>query len=250
MSGGNNWLYGVDISNYQGTPDFDKLKTAKDFVMIKVSEGIGFADGQFKRNRDEARRVGLKRVYYHFAHPDLGNSPINEVNYFLGIINDLQEGELLALDMEVSYNGDYGLWCKDFFNVIKSRYNGHKALLYSNLAIINTHNWAEVWQNSDNGLWIASWDNNPSVIPATQWPVTTMKQYSDKGSVSGINGNVDFDVFYGDATIWSKYAYHPAAPPQPTPDPCGEVKKQNEVLQSENKALQSKLDQVKVIVNS
>ncbi|MCT4461122.1 lysin, partial [Lactiplantibacillus plantarum] len=65
------------------------------------------------------------------------------------------------------------------------------------------------------GLWIAQY-NNYNVVNGYQprdlygslkhWKTAVMFQYTSTGQLPGWNGNLDFDVFYGDKSAWDKYA--------------------------------------------
>ena len=56
-------LKGADISDYQGQPDFEKLKQTVDFVLTKATEGVGFTAWTLNRNKAEMRRVGLRHGF-------------------------------------------------------------------------------------------------------------------------------------------------------------------------------------------
>src|SRR5664280_2720317 len=47
-------LAGMDISYFQGTINWDSVKTAKDFAITKSTEGVGYTDPQFSRNQSES----------------------------------------------------------------------------------------------------------------------------------------------------------------------------------------------------
>lgn len=214
----------IDISTFQGTPNFDEVKNHVGGVMIRASYGNGFAapggpnqykDVQFDRNRNECRRLGIPRGFYHYSYPQY-NSPEAEADYFAWVVGDLQKGELLALDFEEQYSGDKVDWCFRFLERLKQKY-GFKPLLYINLSTARGNNWSKVIQG-DYGLWVALWDGNTS-MPATPWPVVAMKQYSSTGSIPGIAGNVDMNEFNGDVNLFLKYGFNPAPVPTPIPEP-------------------------------
>src|SRR5262249_10023714 len=73
-------LKGTDISDFQGQPDFDKLKEELDFVLTKATEGVGFTAWTLNRNKSEMRRVDLPHGFYHFAR---GGDPLAEADYFV-----------------------------------------------------------------------------------------------------------------------------------------------------------------------
>jgi GH25 family lysozyme M1 (1,4-beta-N-acetylmuramidase) len=214
-------LRGIDISSWQKTVDFDLLKPSVDFVMIKSSEGTGFVDPLFYRNRDETRRLGIPRGFYHFARPDLGTMPEPEADFFTSILGEIQKGEILCLDFEKPYGGDRVGWCMSFLNRVNANVGGYKPLLYISGSATGEVDWSRVIQ-ADYGLWVALWDQDPNSMPASPWPVVAMKQYSATQRFNGIDGDVDGDIFNGDVNLFYAYGYRgdaPVAAPQPAPVP-------------------------------
>jgi len=58
---------GVDVSHWNGAPDFDKLHSnGMRFTFSKVSQGTSFVDDTFRRNTRNARAAGLAAGAYHF----------------------------------------------------------------------------------------------------------------------------------------------------------------------------------------
>jgi GH25 family lysozyme M1 (1,4-beta-N-acetylmuramidase) len=196
-------LYGIDVSAYQGTIDWTSVKAVKDFAIMRATFGVGYRDAQLTNNQTGARNSGILHGYYHFAYPNYGNAAIDEADWMLSQIGTLQPGEVLCLDYEVSYSDPVN-WCYAFLNRIYSR-TGVKPFLYINLSTLNGYNWSIV-KNAGYPLWLAYPDGNSNpAVPSTSWGTTTMKQYSWTGSVSGISGDVDLDVFNGDASAFLAY---------------------------------------------
>lgn len=214
-------IKGVDISDYQGAPNFEQLKQATDFVIIKSSEGVGYKARELDRSQEEARRVGMGVGYYHFARPDLGNEPEDEAQFFINCIWPLRAGEVLVLDYEVGFFDPVG-WCKRFLDYLAAHLNGTKPLIYLNQSQIQNINWKPVIDGG-YGLWVASYDNDPSDVHFDHaWPSVAMKQYTSSGTVAGISGKVDMNVFYGDIIQYKKYGYREGqsnTPTTPTPAP-------------------------------
>lgn len=209
-------IKGIDISSWQGQPNFNLVKNDAIFGIFKSSEGTVFRDPQLARNVLEARRVGMIVGYYHFARPDAGNSPEAEAQYFINQIWPIQPGELLVLDYEVNYYDPVG-WCKRFLDYLSNKLNGTKALIYLNGYLTNAYNWKPV-VDGNYGLWLAYYDNDPNNINYSigKWPFAAMKQYWSQGKISGISGNVDINTFFGDATTLKKYGYkEPNTPTDP-----------------------------------
>ena len=214
-------IKGIDVSKWQGNIDFSKVKSSTNFVIMKATEGYGYTDPKFKDNQKGFRNTGIAMGYYHFARPDLGNTPEKEADWFVKIIGALKSGEILALDYEVNYSDPVN-WCKKFLDRVKAK-TGVKPLLYINLATNNKYDWSSVVKG-DYGLWLAYWDGSLTARPKTDWNFIAIKQYGADTKVSGISGNVDGDVFFGDIATFKKYGYNPppTPPTPPTPPPTPE----------------------------
>ena len=200
-------MIGPDISNWQKIIDFNILKDNVDFIILKASEGIGFTDPKLITNQSEARGVGLLLGYYHFARPDLGNTPEGEALWFLKTIGKIYPGEVLFLDYEANWNGDVAGWCEKWLDTISLKLGGYKPLIYLNQSLVKAHNWSLII-NKDYGLWLAKYDYDPNApVPPLPWPVVAFRQYSNEAVFSGIQGKVDANVFYGDADAFRHYGY-------------------------------------------
>jgi len=253
------YTHGIDISKWQGDVDFARIKKATQFAIIKATEGVGYTDPKFKRNQEGFRNVGLPLGYYHFARPDLGNSAIAEADWFLKTVGNLRDGEILALDYEVSY-GDPVNWCKAFLDRIKEKLGGYKPLIYINLSLNNNYSWSSVVKG-DYGLWLAYYmsDGNNGLnsadkpAPATDWAFTAMRQYSSSGKVDGISGNVDMNTFYGDVPTLLKYGYKSpvvAPTPEPIPEPPvepSELEKVKKELEIANTTIKTITEEKKLV---
>lgn len=210
-------LSGIDISHHQGTPNFDQVHAAGvQFVIAKATEGTGFIDDQFARNRAETHRIGAIFGAYHFAD---GGDPIAEANHFCAIVGALAVGEFPVLDWETRHP-DPAAWCKAFCDQVKAR-TGVKPLVYLNQSTLAGYDWSPV-VGGDYGLWLAKYDGAPGATPqAGRWPFCAMKQYTSSGHVPGIGGNVDMDAFYGDLGALLRYGKQGGAPaPAPVPAPA------------------------------
>lgn len=210
-------LVGNDISAAQGSIVWSVYKDNTNFVIPKATEGVGFIDAQYGNNRKEARDYNLLFGSYHFARPDLGNSPEAEGEWFCKVIDGdpIRQGELLFLDFEVGYH-DIVNWSKGFLDYVKNHYKGNiSPLIYLNQNLTTTLDWQPV-VDAGYGLWLASY--NPDGQGNTgKWPFMAFQQTSSVQQVPGITGNVDRDVFFGTAEDFTKYGYHEAAAIQPAP---------------------------------
>ena len=82
-------------------------------------------------------------------------------------------------------------------------------------SVVNRHDWSPV-ANANYGIWVAKYrDNLPDYnydmskagnMPSIKyWNEYAMWQWTSSGRLNGWNGNLDCNVFYGDATAWDKY---------------------------------------------
>lgn len=237
-------IVGNDIASFQGDIDYNKYKDNSNFVLMKVTEGTGFLDPKFKRNQSEARRVGLALGYYHFAKPDLGNTPEKEAQYFLDQIGPLQEGEVLALDYEVQFQ-DPIVWCKAWLDYVFQK-TGVKPLIYMSESVVIKYDWSRI-SSAGYGLWIAKYLFNPTPDAAFntgKWAFAAMYQWTSGQKVPGIPvERVDGDVFFGDIATFKRYGYKA---PVPVPTPTDWQKLYNDEV-AKNKVLNDEITQLKTL---
>lgn len=178
-------MKGIDVSHYQNDIDFSKVKAdGIEVVIIKATEGKTYQDPNFKTYYDNANANGLKVGAYHFLR---GNSPEDEVNNFLSVINGLDFDCKLVIDAEVNLGGTIAnsKQIKAFKDILISK--GYEVVLYTGEYFYNNNLNDSV---KDIPLWVAKYSSNKPNVPSyIGW------QYSSIGSVSGISGNVDINDF-------------------------------------------------------
>ena len=191
---------GIDVSHWQGTIDWAKVRGAgKTFVIAKATEGVGFKDDKYAINKAGAMGQGLKFGAYHFAQP--ANDPIKEADWFVNN-SSYQRGMLIpTLDLErTGGRGPTALttWVKAWLGRVSDRL-GVKPMMYVSpsfwRANLNDTRWF-----ADNGygiLWVAHWGTTSPSVPASNWGGRswTFWQYSSDGSVPGISGRVDLNRY-------------------------------------------------------
>ncbi|MDD3030721.1 MAG: GH25 family lysozyme, partial [Alphaproteobacteria bacterium] len=63
----NFYAIGIDVSHWEGTPDFKKVKAAgRNFVIVKLTNGLT-VDAQAANNIKNAKAAGLDVGVYHFS---------------------------------------------------------------------------------------------------------------------------------------------------------------------------------------
>lgn len=204
---GKTGILGFDISKHQGlngTGVLEGLRKEPDakFIIIKATEGKNYTDPAFMANFDAAVKAGLLIGIYHYARPDLGNSPELEAEEFvrLGVRKINPEGVVFILDYEGSaLNSKYGDWALRWCRRVEEL-TEKKPLVYTNKAGLN---YVKECAENDNGLWLAYWDSEfPKNTGA--WNLTAMWQYE-------VRANLDRDIFFGTKEQFLKYAQiHPS----------------------------------------
>ena len=202
-------LKGIDISHHQKGIDLGAI--AVDFVIIKATEGNGYTDEMCDTFYQKAKSLGKKLGVYHFARPDLGNSPEAEADWFIKETLGYHKEAMLVLDWE---SGDLTnvAWAKAWLDRVYSK-TGVKPVIYMSASVMHGADWSSV-VNADYGLWVANYGSNNGTAqesvfdryPLKYWSFYALWQYTSKGRLNGYNGNLDLNYFSGDGTAWDKYA--------------------------------------------
>ncbi len=221
-------LKGIDISHHQKTIDLSKIET--DFVICKATEGNGYTDECCDKFYQQAKKLGKKLGVYHFARPDLGNTPEAEADWFIKETKGYHKEAILILDWEPS-GGQLSnvAWAKAWLDRVYSK-TGIKPIIYMSASPMKSYDWSSVVK-ADYGLWVANYGSNNGTAqesvfnkyPLKHWSFYALWQYTSKGRLDGYNGNLDMNVFNGDESAWDKYALNTSTPtnenvtPNPSP---------------------------------
>ncbi|MGZ3438532.1 MAG: glycoside hydrolase family 25 protein [Polyangia bacterium] len=207
---GKTTLEGVDVSTYQGTIDWAKVKASgRAFAITRVGDGLG-GDNTFNANWAGIKAAGMVRGAYQFFRAS--DDPIQQADILLAKIGTPQNGDLApTLDLEVTDGQSASVIVtkvKQWLEHVKAK-TGRTPMVYTSPGF-----WPSVGSPDLSAyvLWVAHWGTTCPTIPPG-WKGFTFHQYSDSGSVSGISGAVDLDVFNGDKAALDKLASNNTAPP-------------------------------------
>jgi lysozyme len=192
-------LHGIDVSRYQGTIAWDKVREMNieniklDFAFIKATEGVLKTDPLFRRNWKQSRKEGIVRGAYHFfiASKDGKHQARNFINMV-----DIEKGDLPpVLDVE-QRNGrtpaQIRKEVKIWLNMVENHY-GVKPIIYTNVDFY-IRNLGEEFDAYP--LWVAHYFQPTGPRIGRRWDFW---QHSEQGRVNGIRHKVDFNVFKGSA---------------------------------------------------
>ena len=198
----------IDISSHNGRINWKEVvNNGVSDVIIRLSLGYGDKDLMAQEYAQDARAVGLNVSYYHLAYPDTKQGTIfddatQEANYFTSLFREEQmpSPKWLAVDLEKMSNGwdtplnnnEYLSWVKIFLRQVYSN-TGLICFIYSNQPYLDAH------LPADHGLgtiplWIANYNNVSSPRLPEGWSQYFLWQYSETGSVRGINSHVDLNI--------------------------------------------------------
>ena len=197
--------FGIDVSKHQGEIDWEKVKTSDvKFAMIRAAyrgytEGNISEDVQFLNNIKGAYKNGIKVGLYFYSSAINEKEAIEEANYVLNLIKkyNLQSYITYPITIDIEdFEGtrNYHLSKEERTNIVKAfcdtiKNAGYKPMVYSYTYFLE--NKLDMNKLTKYDTWIADYyGNNWYKRPFTIW------QYTDKGNINGINGNVDLNYSY------------------------------------------------------
>lgn len=211
-------LFGTDQSKWQA----DQV-TEGSFIICKATEGCGYVDPtcdtKYQLNKNAGKLLGV----YHYARPDLGNTPEEEATFFVNNIRGYIGEAILVLDWESANKWDVA-WAKRWLDKVYEL-TKVKPITYMSSSVTFAYDWSSVVAG-DYGLWVANYGNNDGTNHGCPdvgyWDIVAMHQYT---SVP-----LDKDEFFGDENTWKAYAGSNGSVPAPSPKPS---KKSNEEIADE-----------------
>ncbi len=206
---GTNIVHGIDVSKWQGDIDWNKVaQEGHKFAFIRVSDGLNYIDSKFPYNWSEARRVGIIRGAYQFFRPNLDAD--QQAQLLLDKMGALEEGDLPpVIDVEdtgglspTEVSNQVGKW----INYVESRI-GIKPIIYSGYYF-----WKDNVKSLAFGeyyLWEPWYNDYQTFCPTVPdpWTKWTFWQWTSSGTVSGISGDVDRNIFDGNLDDLKKLTY-------------------------------------------
>lgn len=192
---------GIDISTWQGAPDFEKIKAAGvEFVIARAGYGKNNIDKQFQRSATECNRLGIPFGVYWYSYALTAEDAAQEARYCLEAVKLYQLEYPIIFDLEydtVRYAKSNGVvitkalasqmvtaFCAEIEKA------GYYSANYANADYLA--NMLDMTALSRFDLWFASYKSSCSRSDAGIW------QYGSSGKVDGISGSVDMDYSFRD----------------------------------------------------
>ena len=194
-------ILGVDVSAWQETVDWQQVKAAgMDFAIVRIggrgtTQGALYPDSYLQANYDGARAAGMMVGGYFFSQAITPEEAVEEANYVLELIQGME------MDMPIVYDWEYvdeesrtaNLDARTltdctlaFCRTIEAA--GYDAMIYFNKD--QSHKQMFLDELTQYPFWLASYTTQ------LDYPYKIdMWQYTNEGTVPGISGNADINLF-------------------------------------------------------
>lgn len=189
-------IVGFDVSEYQEVIEWDSVKSIEEsfpvgFVFIRATVGKDKVDAHFKRNWTAAKKNNIIRGAYHYYRPN--ENSLEQAELFIRTVK-LKKGDLPpVLDIEKLPKNQsidsLKVGLKRWLKRVEAHY-GERPIIYSGESYYNDFLEEEF---SEYKFWIANYNFFVENIKE-EW---LMWQFTEVGTVSGVKGNVDVNIFNG-----------------------------------------------------
>ncbi|MFD3999012.1 peptidoglycan-binding protein, partial [Streptomyces sp. NPDC058583] len=218
---------GIDTSHHNAHPiRWSTVKASgESFVFHKATQGTRYRDPKFAGDFAGALSAGLMAAPYHFYDSGTGAA---QAAHFVRTVKAAgydakRPGQLPpVVDLEKTSGrcpaGVNSTQVAAFLTKAKEAF-GVSPIVYTSKDFTDTCLGGRTAALAGSPLWVPryrSGSTEPASIGGRSWSIW---QYTDRGSVSGINGNVDRNVYKGTLTQLRRLAHLAPTSGQPAPTP-------------------------------
>jgi GH25 family lysozyme M1 (1,4-beta-N-acetylmuramidase) len=192
--------FGIDVSKWNGNIDWNSVKASgASYAIIRCgyrgsSTGALITDPKFAANISGANAAGMKVGVYFFTQAVNEKEAVEEASMVLDLVKKYKISYPIFLDVESSGGRADGIdkgtrtaVCKAFCATIQN--SGYTAGVYANKTWLN--NKIDAGALGSYKIWLAQYAAAPTYNGRYN-----LWQYSSKGSVPGIKGNVDLNLSF------------------------------------------------------
>ncbi len=195
---------GIDISSYTGEIDWKKVKAAGvDFAMVRLGgrgygeDGSLYSDDKALEYIKGAQAENIKVGGYFFSQATTSDEAAEEAEYVKDLLDGTKLEYPIAFDWEIikdenartdSVSSTQATECAKVFCESIKNY-GYKPMIYSPARELYFK--YDLTQLKDFDIWFVDYTNVPEF-----YYQFTMWQYSETGSVDGIEGTVDLNICF------------------------------------------------------
>lgn len=207
-------IYGIDVSKWQETIDWEKVRNAGiEFAILRIGnrtwgDGTISKDIFFDEYMKGAHEAGIDLGVYFYTQAVNEREAKAEAEFVIENLKkypgyltypvyfDIEDIDKHRLGAAKLSNAQTTALCKTFCDTILKA--GYDAGVYANYTEFNSRMNKSELAGYNN--WLARFAKAPTLSGTATGKyfdgAYNMWQYSSSGKVSGINGNVDMDVFY------------------------------------------------------
>lgn len=201
-------IHGTDVSKYQSTIDWQAIRAnGISFAFIKATEGGDRVDDRFAPNWAAARAAGVPRGAYHFYY--FCRTAKDQAKWYIQHVPKDPSALPPVLDMEWNAASPT---CKlrpnaaivrsemrTFMDILE-RYYGKRPIIYTTIDFFDDN---DLRQFVGYPFWLRSVAGHPDEKYGTHpW---TFWQYTGTGSIPGMRGDADINVFAGGEKSWKEW---------------------------------------------
>ena len=192
---------GIDVSKHNGSIDWNAVKNSGvSFAIIRCgyrgsATGVLVEDPMFRSNIKGAKAAGIKVGVYFFCQAVNEVEAVEEASMAVSLVSGYGLDMPIFLDVEsAGGRGDKisretrTAVCRAFCQTVQN--SGYSAGIYANKTWFNEKiNTASL---TNYKIWLAQYASTPTYTK-TRYDIW---QYSSKGRINGIKGDVDLDIRY------------------------------------------------------
>lgn len=200
-------IQGMDVARYQGRIDYSKVyASGVHFVYMKSTEGDDYVDPNFRDNWRSARAAGMAHGAYHFM--TWCSTAADQARWFVKNVPADPDALPPVLDLEWNHESS----CTKKFSKadmlekirvmldVMEKHTGKLPIIYTDITFNRDILDGE---HFDNAFWLRSTAAEPHErYGSRQW---MMWQWTQTGTLNGVVGEVDRNVFYGDENDWTVF---------------------------------------------
>lgn len=183
-------MIGVDISHHNRDVDLPVLAKNVDFIYMKATEGATFVSSAYERRAEELKALDIPWGAYHYYR--VNTSPSVQANHFLKYV-DVNSGLPPVLDIEGINNNIKPHHRKDlltFLRLVEAK-TKIKPILYTGYYFAKDE-FRPTEEFAKYDLWLPWYRNDFAGVKVPKpWDKITIWQYTETGTIKGVNGKVD-----------------------------------------------------------
>ena len=195
---------GIDVSEFQNTIDWTQVPSAGvKFAYIRATDGTTIQDSTFAQNWQGAEKAGILVGPYHYFTT---TSPVDtQITNFVSTVKQAEKVAPSNLPPVIDIEDPAqfaNLPMQQRIDNIQQMLDGvQKGLGVKPMVYMSSSFISEELNNTSQfnsyKLWVADYTTDPQPVVPTPWKSWDFWQHTDSGTVPGITGGVDMDLFNG-----------------------------------------------------